>query len=71
MDDALPVHRHRCATVVGRLGSVHTVITTGAVAGFTESLTSTKARRAVHTGWQRERERNAAGSVHTSPLSSA
>lgn len=39
MDDALTVDGHCCATVVGRLGSAHTVITTSAVSGFTEPVT--------------------------------
>jgi hypothetical protein len=38
MDDALAVDGHCGAAVIGRLRSVHTVITTRTVAGFTDAL---------------------------------
>jgi hypothetical protein len=37
MDDALTVDGHGCATVMGRLESVHAVSTTRAVTGFTDA----------------------------------
>ena len=37
MDDPITVDDHGGAAVMGRLGSVHTVITIGTVAGFTDA----------------------------------